>query len=92
MSVDPKILAQIKKVTNKRPLAVINHLLKHGQVTTEELREQYGYEHAPRARMDVLEWGYSDRDKYEFLAAMAKQKGVGVREYIMDLIRQGLKT
>jgi len=57
MQVHPKILAQIKKVTNKRPLAVINHILKHGQVTTEELREQYGYEHAPRARMDVLEWG-----------------------------------
>lgn len=57
MKVDPRILAQIKKVKNKRPLAVINHILKHGQVTTEELREQYGYEHPPRARMDVLEWG-----------------------------------
>ncbi len=57
MKVHPKILEQIKKVTNKRPLAVINHILQHGQVTTEELREQYGYEHAPRARMDVLEWG-----------------------------------
>lgn len=57
MSVHPKILAQIKKVTSKRPLAVINHILKHGQVTTEELREQYGYEHPPRARMDVREWG-----------------------------------
>jgi hypothetical protein len=57
MKVDPRILSQIKKVKGKRPLAVINHILKHGQVTTEELREQYGYEHAPRARMDVLEWG-----------------------------------
>ena len=57
MKVHPKILAQIKRVTNKRPLAVINHILQHGQVTTEELREQYGYDHPPRARMDVLEWG-----------------------------------
>ena len=57
MKVHPKILAQIKRVTNKRPLAVINHILRHGQVTTEELREQYGYDHPPRARMDVLEWG-----------------------------------
>ena len=57
MKVHPKILSQIAKVTNKRPLAVVNHILKHGQVTTEELREQYGYEHPPRARMDVLEWG-----------------------------------
>ncbi len=57
MKVHPKILAQIKKVTNKRPLAVLNHILKHGHVTTEELREQHGYDHPPRARMDVLEWG-----------------------------------
>jgi len=57
METHPRILAQIKKVTNKRPLAVINHILDHGQVTTEELREQYGYDHPPRARMDVLEWG-----------------------------------
>jgi len=57
MNVHPKILAQIKKVTNKRPLAVINHILKHGHVTTEELHEKYGYDHPPRARMDVLEWG-----------------------------------
>jgi hypothetical protein len=38
-------------------LGSITHILKYGQVTTEELREQYGYEHPPRARMDVLEWG-----------------------------------
>jgi len=57
MAVHSKILQQIKKVKGKRALAVINHILKHGQVTTEELREQYGYEHPPRARMDVLECG-----------------------------------
>jgi hypothetical protein len=57
MAIHPKILAQIAKVTSKRPLAVINHIRQHGQVTTEQLREVYGYEHAPRARMDVLEWG-----------------------------------
>jgi hypothetical protein len=57
MKVDPRILAQVKLVTSKRPLAVINHILKYGQVTTEELRELYGYDHPPRARMDVLEWG-----------------------------------
>ncbi len=57
MNIDPRILAQIQKVTSKRPLAVINHIMKFGQVTTEELREHYGYDHPPRARMDVLEWG-----------------------------------
>ena len=53
----PKILAQIKKVTGKRPLAVINHILEHGQVTTQELKDLYGYNHPPRAARDVREWG-----------------------------------
>lgn len=55
--VHPKILAQIKKVTGKRPLSVINHILKHGQVTTEELKDQHGYNHPPRAARDVRECG-----------------------------------
>ncbi|HOI56048.1 MAG TPA: HNH endonuclease [Phycisphaerae bacterium] len=57
MKVHPKIIAQIKKVTGKRPLAVINHILEHGQVTTEELKSLYGYNHPPRAARDVREWG-----------------------------------
>ena len=55
--VHPKIQAQIAKVTGKRPLAVINHILKHGQVTTEELKNIYGYNHPPRAARDVREQG-----------------------------------
>ncbi len=57
LRVHPKILAQIKKVTGKRPLTVINHILKHGQITTEELKDLYEYNHPPRARTDVLECG-----------------------------------
>ena len=57
MRIDPRILKQIKKVKGKRPLAVINHILKHGQVTTEELKELYGYNHPPRAARDVRECG-----------------------------------
>jgi hypothetical protein len=53
----PAILAQIKKVTGKRPLAVINHIVQHGQVTTQELKETYGYNHPPRAARDVRECG-----------------------------------
>ena len=56
-NVHPKLLEQIKKVTGKRPLAVINHILKHGQVTTEELKNLYGYNHPPRAARDVREQG-----------------------------------
>lgn len=55
--IHPAILSQIKKVTGKRPLAIINHIIQHGQVTTEELKDIYGYNHPPRAARDVRECG-----------------------------------
>jgi hypothetical protein len=55
--IHPAILAQIKKVTGKRPLAVINHILEHGQITTQELKDIYRYNHPPRAARDVRECG-----------------------------------
>lgn len=54
--VDPRILAAIDKVTGKRPRTVIEHILKHGYITTEELKD-YGYNHPPRAARDVREAG-----------------------------------
>jgi hypothetical protein len=57
MKVHPKILKQIKKVKGKRPRSVIEHILKHGQVTTQELKDLYGYNHPPRAARDVRECG-----------------------------------
>lgn len=44
-------------VTAKRPRTVIEHILKHGSITTEELKEKYGYNHPPRAARDVKEQG-----------------------------------
>lgn len=44
-------------VTAKRPKTVIDHILKHGSITTEELKEKYGYSHPPRAARDVREHG-----------------------------------
>lgn len=46
-----------KKVTAKRPQTVINHILKYGFVTTQELKDRYGYNHPPRAVRDVKENG-----------------------------------
>ncbi|AFY88200.1 HNH nuclease [Chroococcidiopsis thermalis] len=46
-----------QSVTAKRPKAVINHILQHGLVTTEELKNIYGYNHPPRAARDVRERG-----------------------------------
>ena len=50
-------LKLLKSVEAKRPKTVIEHILKHGQVTTEELKEVYGYNHPPRAIRDVREQG-----------------------------------
>ena len=37
-----------KSVTAKRPRTVIDHILQYGYITTEELKEKYGYNHPPR--------------------------------------------
>ena len=52
-----KFLDHLKSVTAKRPKTVINHIIEHGFVTTEELSEIYGYDHPPRAARDVRELG-----------------------------------
>lgn len=44
-------------ITAKRPKTVIDHILKHGFITTEELKSEYGYNHPPRAVRDVREQG-----------------------------------
>jgi hypothetical protein len=44
-------------VTAKRPKIVIEHILKHDFITTEELKNTYGYNHPPRAVRDVREHG-----------------------------------
>jgi hypothetical protein len=44
-------------VKAKRPKTVIDHILKHGHITTEELKAEYGYDHPPRAARDVRELG-----------------------------------
>ena len=46
-----------KAVTAKRAKTVIDHILKHGQITTEDLKNLYGYDHPPRAARDVREQG-----------------------------------
>jgi len=50
-------IRQLKAVKKKRPRTVIEHILKHGFITTEELRTKYGYNHPPRAARDVREEG-----------------------------------
>lgn len=48
---------RLQAVTAKRPKTVIDHIVKHGYITTEELSDKYGYDHPPRAARDVREQG-----------------------------------
>ncbi len=50
-------LARLHAVTGKRPKTVIDHILKFGQITTEDLKDLYGYAHPPRAIKDVTDLG-----------------------------------
>jgi len=50
-------IKKAKAVTAKRAKTVIEHILKHGHITTEELKSTYGYDHPPRAARDVREQG-----------------------------------
>ena len=52
-----EFLKLIKSITNRRAKIVINHILKHGSITTEDLEKIYGYNHPPRAARDVREAG-----------------------------------
>jgi hypothetical protein len=54
--INAKIRQMVKKVHSKRARAVIDFILKHGVVTTEDL-EKMGYVHPPRAVRDVRENG-----------------------------------
>lgn len=47
----------IESITNKRAKIVIEHILKNGFITTEQLEKEYGYNHPPRAARDVREAG-----------------------------------
>ncbi len=44
-------------IRNKRARIVIEHILEHGSITTEQLEKEYGYNHPPRAARDVRELG-----------------------------------
>jgi len=46
-----------RSISAKRPKTVIDHILEHGFITTEDLKDKYGYNHPPRAVRDVREQG-----------------------------------
>lgn len=57
VKISKQMRARLNSISAKRPRTVIQHILKHGSITTQELLEVYGYEHPPRAIRDVRELG-----------------------------------
>ena len=57
VAIDPKLLEAAQKVTAHRPKVMIDHIIAHGYITTEELKETYGYNHPPRVAGDVRDQG-----------------------------------
>lgn len=78
--VPPDLLQQIKSVRAKRPRTVLEHILEHGSVTTDELKELYGYNHPPRAARDVRELGIPLRT-----LRVAGPDGRKIAAYTLDL-------
>ena len=86
--IDPRILALCEKVTAKRPRTVIDHILKHGYVTTEELQILYGYDHPPRAARDVRENGVP-LETFRKISERTKRRIAAYRFADPDKIRRG---
>lgn len=54
----PKELVDLfDSLPSKRAKIVIQHIVEHGSVSTEDLEKTYGYNHPPRAARDVREAG-----------------------------------
>lgn len=50
-------MKSLAAVTGKRARIVVDHILRHGSITTDDLKELYGYDHPPRAIKDVSDQG-----------------------------------
>ena len=58
MKSPPKSLVRLcESVSAKRPKTILKHLLKYGRITSQEIKDRYGYNHPPRAIRDVREQG-----------------------------------
>ena len=51
-----EFLDLLESVTAKRPRTVIQHILKNGYITSQELKDIYGYNHPPRTIRDVRKY------------------------------------
>lgn len=80
MDLPHELAALIESVTANRPRTVLRHILEHGHITTEELAEQYGYNHPPRAARDVREQGIPLR-----MERIRGRSGRSIARYTIDV-------
>jgi hypothetical protein len=82
-----EFVRRLAAVRGKRARVVVEHILEHGRITTEELQRDYGYEHPPRAVRDVREQGipietfYVESSEGRRIAAYRFGDPSGVRRY-----------
>ena len=81
-------LARAKAVTAKRAKTVIDHIIKHGSITTEELKDDYGYAHPPRAARDVREQGIPVKT---FKAVGKDGRTIAAYRFDLDAVADGAK-
>ncbi len=79
-SMPEELLAAIARVNGKRPRTVLQHILEHGSITTDELKSLYGYEHPPRAARDVKENGIP-----LLMSRVAGPGGRSIAQYTIDV-------
>lgn len=91
---------RISTVTAKRARTVLDHILKHGKITTYELKQTYGYSHPPRAARDVREQGIPLTTSFETgqdgrpmaVYSIDEEAAVGVDRYGRRAFPKALKT
>lgn len=76
--IDEELSKKIATVTSLRPKTILEHLVKHGSITTEEITKLYGYDHAPRAIRDVREEGIPIK------TTMVKVNNKRMAKYVFD--------
>jgi hypothetical protein len=101
--VSKEMRAKIALVTNQRARRLLELIAEHGEVTTEQLTQQYSYNHPPRAKKDAIDLGFpvvSRRVKskdgtrsisaYSLDGTAAFVEGRGGRELVTKALRDQL--
>lgn len=57
-----EFIEKLKSVTAKRPATIINHILLHGKITSEEIKDIYGYNHPPKSNKGCERARYTYRN------------------------------